>query len=96
MQCIPPRNGAIHSTNNYVMYSTNNGAMHSTDKYTMLHQQWHTVFHHQIYNVSPTMLQYNTTNNYTIFLNAGCETSSRKDWDHGNMDLGKELEQQIW
>ena len=29
------------------------------------------------------------------FLNVGCETSLRTDWDHGNMDLGKELEQHI-
>ena len=29
------------------------------------------------------------------FLNIGWETSLRKDMDHGNMDLGMELEQQM-
>ena len=29
------------------------------------------------------------------FLNVGCATSLKKDWDHGNMDSGEELEKQI-
>ena len=31
----------------------------------------------------------------SVLVHVGCETSLKKDWDHGNMDLGKELEQQI-
>ena len=39
--------------------------------------------------------RYSTVNCMNQFLSVGCATSLKKDWDHGNMDLGKELEQQI-